>query len=106
MGGASIIIPISFDYNPHIKIKTHHAHDQVILSIADNGVGMAPDTLQRAFEPLFTTRARGTGIGLAIVKKIVNEHGGSVSLESAVGEGTQVTIALPFAVAPKTGTGT
>jgi PAS domain S-box-containing protein len=96
----------SVDYHPNIKIKTHHAHDQVILSIADNGVGMDPDTLKRAFEPLFTTRARGTGIGLAIVKKIVNEHGGSVSLESAVGGGTQVTIALPCAVAPKTGTGT
>jgi PAS domain S-box-containing protein len=95
----------SVDYHPNIKIKTHHVHDQVILSIADNGVGMDPDTLQRAFEPLFTTRARGTGIGLAIVKKIVNEHGGSVSLESDVGEGTRVTIALPCAVAPKTGTG-
>ncbi|MFZ1983499.1 MAG: PAS domain S-box protein [Desulfatitalea sp.] len=95
------------DYHPKIIVKTHYVHDQVIISIADNGVGMDPATLQRAFEPLFTTRARGTGIGLAIVKKIVNEHAGSVSLKSAVGEGTQVTIALPcvVVVTPKTGAG-
>jgi PAS domain S-box-containing protein len=84
-------------YQPAITVKTSFDHNRVILEIADNGIGMEPETLQRAFEPLFTTRARGTGIGLAIVKKVVNEHGGDVSLESTIGEGTRVLIALPGA---------
>lgn len=83
------------DYHPSILVKSHFAEGKAIIEITDNGIGMAADTLQRAFEPLFTTRARGTGIGLAIVKKVVNEHGGDVFLESTVGEGTRVTITLP-----------
>ncbi len=85
------------DYHPNILVKSYFSEGKAIIEIADNGTGMTPDTLQRAFEPLFTTRARGTGIGLAIVKKVVNEHGGDVFLESISGEGTRVTIVLPAA---------
>jgi PAS domain S-box-containing protein len=89
------------DYRAQVSVKTHFADNKVVIEVTDNGVGMAPDTLQRAFEPLFTTRARGTGIGLAIVKKVVNEHGGDVFLESTLGKGTHVTLALPCNVKPQ-----
>ena len=59
---------------------------------------MDEETGGRAFEPLFTTRARGSGLGLAIVKKIVEEHGGSVSLKSEPDRGTKVTVLLSFQI--------
>ncbi len=93
------------EYRAQVSVKSHFADNKVVIEVTDNGVGMAPDTLQRAFEPLFTTRARGTGIGLAIVKKVVNEHGGDVFLESTLGRGTHVTLALPCSVQPQGGHG-
>ncbi len=93
------------DYRAQVSVKSHFADNKVVIEVTDNGVGMAPDTLQRAFEPLFTTRARGTGIGLAIVKKVVNEHGGDVFLESTLGKGTHFTLALPCSVQPQDGHG-
>jgi PAS domain S-box-containing protein len=90
------------DYEPRIIVKTDRRDDAVIIEITDNGIGMNEETRERAFEPLFTTRARGTGIGLANVSKIVDEHGGKVCLESRPGEGTKVTIALPCTPDKKT----
>lgn len=87
-------------FSPRIIVKTDRYGDSVVIQVSDNGTGMSAETLQRAFEPLFTTRARGTGIGLANVKKIVNDHGGSVSLESRLSEGTQMTITLPCSCGP------
>lgn len=84
-------------YDPAISIHATMQTDHVIIAVPDNGVGMNAETLEKAFEPLFTTRARGTGIGLANVKKIISEHGGEVFLESRLGEGTRVTIRLPCA---------
>jgi PAS domain S-box-containing protein len=83
-------------YVPKIILQTKKMENHFLICIIDNGIGMNQETLARAFEPLFTTRARGTGIGLANVKKIVEEHGGSVALESKCGEGTRLTISLPF----------
>ncbi|MBR9979583.1 MAG: ATP-binding protein, partial [Desulfatitalea sp.] len=83
------------DYQPRIRVATATDASDIILTIEDNGIGMDPPTLERAFEPLFTTRARGTGIGLAIVHKIVKEHNGRIALESTAGQGTKATIHLP-----------
>jgi PAS domain S-box-containing protein len=68
----------------------------VRLQVADNGSGMSPEVLTRAFEPLFTTRAErgGTGLGLALVKRLVTDAGGEVSIESKPGTGTTVTVDL------------
>jgi signal transduction histidine kinase len=68
----------------------------VALSVRDNGVGIEPDVRARVFEPYFSTRAAGTGLGLAIARKVVEDHGGTIALESAPGEGTEVTIQLPI----------
>jgi signal transduction histidine kinase len=83
-------------FQPQIRISTGCEDDHVVIQIEDNGIGMEAPTKERAFEPLFTTRARGTGLGLAIVEKIVNEHEGKVSLESNPREGTTVKLILPI----------
>ena len=59
---------------------------------------MTPATLARAFEPFFTTKAEGTGLGLATVERIVQQHGGVVHVETAVGSGTTFRIHLPLYV--------
>ena len=68
---------------------------QVILSVSDNGPGISPEDLPHLFEPYFTKRPGGTGLGLAIVERIVSEHGGKITVESRLGQGTKFTIRLP-----------
>ncbi len=83
-------------YTPHIFVRTKETAGEVIIEVEDNGIGMDEGTAQSAFEPLFTTRARGTGLGLANVQKIINEHRGSVSLESEPNQGTRVAVSMPI----------
>ena len=84
------------DYSPQVALIVSRKGEQLVFEVADNGVGMDDETCRRAFEPLFTTRARGTGIGLANVKKIIEEHSGDIILESRLGEGTRIQIGLPY----------
>lgn len=65
------------------------------ISVEDNGKGMSEEVKTQAFSPFFTTKAQGTGLGLAVVFAVVNAHGGRVSLESVEDEGTQVNLFLP-----------
>ncbi|HRU81623.1 MAG TPA: ATP-binding protein, partial [Candidatus Methanomethylicus sp.] len=67
----------------------------VKIAVIDNGVGMSGETLSRLFRPLFTTKAKGMGMGLAVIKRIVEAHNGSINIQSRPGEGTTVTISLP-----------
>ena len=69
--------------------------DSVEVTITDTGNGIPPDTLERLFEPLFTTKERGIGMGLPIVKSIVEAHNGTISVESEPGNGTTFTVRLP-----------
>ena len=69
-------------YAPEIRIATQRDDGHAVLTIADNGIGL-PEDRARLFEPYVTTRDKGTGLGLPIVKKIIEEHGGSLSLEDA-----------------------
>jgi two-component system sensor histidine kinase PilS (NtrC family) len=67
----------------------------VEISVADEGIGIAPEVMERIFDPFFTTRREGSGLGLATVHRIVEEHGGSIRVESAPGKGTSVRVRLP-----------
>jgi signal transduction histidine kinase len=64
------------------------------LCVIDTGKGMSPDVVAKAFQPFFSTRTGGTGLGLATARKIVEAHGGTIELESAEGRGTKFTIQL------------
>jgi signal transduction histidine kinase len=69
----------------------------VVLSVVDEGRGIARDDQRRLFEPYRAPVAIGTGLGLAIVFRIVREHGGDISVRSAPGEGTRIDVRLPLA---------
>ncbi len=70
--------------------------DKVVFSVADNGEGMDEETCSRVFEPYFTTKVNGTGLGLTMVYKIVKEFGGDIQVRSFKDEGTIFTISLPI----------
>jgi len=67
----------------------------VIVTVTDSGAGMEREVLAQAFFPYFTTKADGTGIGLALSQKVINDHGGTISIRSSPGQGTTVTVVLP-----------
>jgi two-component system, sporulation sensor kinase E len=79
-----------------LHIRTDMDDTNVIVSFADTGSGMSAGNLSRVFEPYFTTKPSGTGLGLLIVRRIVREHGGELSIESNEGEGLTLTIRLPY----------
>jgi two-component system sensor histidine kinase HydH len=68
----------------------------VRIEIQDSGHGMEPQVLERALDPCFTTRPSGTGLGLPIVQRIIEAHGGELLLDSGEGEGTTVTLLVPM----------
>lgn len=80
-----------------IQASQHRAgrglEDQILIK--NDGAPIPPEIVDKVFEPFFTTKRAGTGLGLATVKKIIEEHGGSIAIASAPGEGTSVTIRLP-----------
>jgi signal transduction histidine kinase len=79
-----------------LTVQTGHSPDAVWVSIADTGGGIAQDQIQHIFEPFYTTKKRGTGLGLMIVQRIVRQHGGHIQVESDVGQGTTFRISLPL----------
>jgi len=80
-----------------ISVLTRRDGERTVLLFRDNGPGFPAEVLARAFEPYFTTKSRGTGLGLAMVKKIVDEHGGDVRLSNREGGGAEVRIRLRLA---------
>jgi len=77
-----------------ITVSTAIEHDQLELVVADTGGGIAPEVLPKVFEPLFSTKSFGTGLGLPMVKQIVEQHGGTITITSEIGKGTKVTVRL------------
>jgi two-component system sensor histidine kinase HydH len=78
--------------------------NRIAVAVRDTGAGIAPEHLPTIFDPYFTTKSQGTGLGLAIVHKIVEAHGGEVSLRSTPGQGTEVTFLLSAETAAGGGT--
>ncbi|MFW5827534.1 MAG: two-component system sensor histidine kinase NtrB [Alkalispirochaeta sp.] len=79
-----------------LRVITQKRGDQALLRISDNGTGMSPDVRDKIFEPYFTTKDFGSGIGLTLVYKVVKEHMGDISVISKEGHGTTFTITLPL----------
>jgi two-component system nitrogen regulation sensor histidine kinase GlnL len=71
---------------------------EIRITIADDGIGIPGEHLDRLFEPFFTTKSSGTGLGLAVTKRIIQEHRGVLTVESQPGKGTSFFIALPLAM--------
>jgi signal transduction histidine kinase len=67
---------------------------------SDTGKGISPENLSRIFNPFFTTRQQGTGLGLSITQRIIEQHGGEISVMSSSGKGASFTITFPY---PQTG---
>lgn len=67
------------------------------MRVSDAGCGISPEVLERIFEPFYTTKPKGTGLGLAMVHRIIEAHGGQISVRSDPGIGTEVRILLPAA---------
>jgi signal transduction histidine kinase len=79
-----------------ITVKTRQIDGMVEIAVIDRGSGIQPKLIENIFNPFYTTKSGGVGLGLAIVSKIVDEHGGSISVESEPGEGSVFRVYLPF----------
>jgi signal transduction histidine kinase len=79
-----------------LTIKSANAGDNVRFSFSDTGVGMSKEMLEKIWNPLFTTKAKGMGFGLPICKRFIEAHGGSISVESALGKGTTFIMSIPI----------
>lgn len=80
-----------------LRVRSGADETHQYVSFADTGGGIAPENISRVFEPYFTTKSSGSGLGLLIVRRIVRAHGGEVAIESAQGRGLTLTIRLPRA---------
>ena len=85
----------SNEEKPEIYITIKSAGNKIALSVADNGTGIAEEDQQRIFEPKFSTKSKGMGLGLGMVKNIVENYGGNISFESEINKGTKFIITLP-----------
>ena len=86
--------------DPSIVIRSEKAEPgKIRFSVTDNGTGFPENLMKRAFEPYVTTKPRGTGLGLVIVKKIVEEHGGEISIANVAPHGARVSLVFPAAMA-------
>jgi signal transduction histidine kinase len=79
-----------------IIITSCQTRNYMKIAFADTGKGIPEETLKKLFTPLFTTKAQGMGFGLSICKRIVEAHGGTITVKTAVNKGTTFTIALPI----------
>ncbi len=80
-----------------LTVSAIETEEKICIKVTDTGVGIREEDLPQLFEPFFTRKTKGTGLGLANVKRVLEEHGGSVSVESTLAEGTTVSMWLPSA---------
>jgi len=80
---------------PAVRVKTQASGGRVTIVIQDSGIGISPEDMAHIFDPYFTTRRAGTGLGLPIAKNIIEGLGGTLAVSSRRGEGTEVRIDLP-----------
>jgi signal transduction histidine kinase len=78
-----------------LNVTLHPNKSNLHIEFADTGVGIAPENLANIFEPYYSTKDTGIGLGLPLTKKIIEEHGGQITVESEPGHGTTFTVTLP-----------
>jgi signal transduction histidine kinase len=83
-----------------VKVGIEEIGDRVAITVADTGRGIAPEHLPNIFKPFYTTKGNGTGLGLSLAKRIVEEHQGTIEVTSVPGQGTSMAVYLPL-VSPK-----
>jgi two-component system nitrogen regulation sensor histidine kinase NtrY len=77
-----------------VTVKKEHKH--VLITVSDNGIGIGPQDIDRIFEPKFTTKSSGMGLGLGIIKNIIENYKGTITFETEFGKGTTFTVSLPI----------
>ena len=83
--------------DPRIRIQTELQGNHLAIRVTDNGAGMSEKTMKNLFRPFYTTKLRGTGLGMVIVRKMVSNMGGTIEVQSVEGEGTTISILLEAA---------
>ncbi|ODA43959.1 sensor histidine kinase [Thermodesulfovibrio sp. N1] len=80
----------------NLFIKTELIEDEILIKITDTGSGVAEELIEKIFEPFFSTKKGGLGLGLPLAKKVIEEHGGRIEFSSKLGQGSEVNIYLPI----------
>jgi len=91
------------DEGGRVRVSLSSTDADVVVAVTDRGVGIAPEDIQRVYDPLYTTGRDGSGLGLTIARRLVMAHGGRIEIESEVGEGTVVRVVLPAETYPDEG---
>jgi two-component system sensor histidine kinase HydH len=79
-----------------LTIRASKSEYTALISVEDTGIGIPEENLSKIFQPLFTTKPKGQGLGLSVCKRLVEAHGGSITVKSEVGRGTTFTIEIPL----------
>jgi signal transduction histidine kinase len=88
-----------------IRAEVNEVAKNVTISVRDTGIGMTSEQQDKLFQPLFTTKARGIGLGLVVVKNLTEANGGSIEVQSQAGKGTVFSVTLPTIDKEETGVG-
>ncbi len=94
--GAVDSVALAVATEPPIRLRTRAAGDRVTITVSDRGPGIAPEDMAHIFDPYFTTRRTGTGLGLPIARNIIDGLGGSITVSSRTGVGTEMRLDLPL----------
>jgi signal transduction histidine kinase len=96
-GTLTIRTEIVFDENDPLQLREGESSTKAFrIQISDTGMGISAENMEQIFNPFFTTKQNGTGLGLSVTRRIINEHKGSIRVESQTGKGTNFTIHLPL----------
>jgi signal transduction histidine kinase len=86
-----------------LRSQSRKTDGNLEITLTDTGTGMTKETIEKIWSALFTTKAKGMGLGLPIAKRLVEAHGGSISVESKAGKGSAFTVTLPIRSSSESG---
>jgi signal transduction histidine kinase len=86
----------AIDRQGKVEVTLAHRGSNAVVEVTDNGRGIAPENLPNIFRPFYTTKGEGTGLGLSLARRIIEDHQGRIDVTSAVGKGTTFAVVLPL----------